>query len=217
MPKDYLNVIQGTELDKTIRDEKVAAENIAALVTPGDPTSDLSAQIHHPANPAACHEHHSFHLGVNPAANPENRMGAFEKWYSPVAYLFTYVSHKFVARTRHDKTLVDEINIERTVVGDCPRQRKRSLVDANSESVRAEVEVQIGNVESEQQCKVNVTKHNTGIAKGAGDIVESVCLKNNTPAVTNANCNAPIDPNKTAAADHDNRHKAATAVNAGSP
>ena len=74
MPKGYLNTIEGTELDKTIGDEKVTAENAAALVTPGDPTGDLSSQIHHPANPAACHEHHSFHLGVNPAANPDNRM-----------------------------------------------------------------------------------------------------------------------------------------------
>ena len=216
MPKGYLNMIEGTELDQTIGDEKVTAENAAALVTPGDPTGDLSSQIHHPTNPAACHEHHSFHLGVNPAANPDNRMGAFEMWDSPVAYLFTYVSHKFVARTRHDKTLVDEINIERTVVGDCPRQRKRSLVDTNSESVCPEVEVHIGDVESEKQCKVNATKHTKNIAKGT-DIVEPICFKNDTATAANANCNVPIDPKKTAAAGYDNRQKAATAVNAGSP
>ena len=217
MPKDYLNMISGTELDKTGTDED-DAENAAALSASSDSMSDSSVQTHHPSNPAACHEHHSFHLGVNPAANPDDRMGQFELWDSPVAYLFTYVSHKFVARTRHDKTLVDEINVERTVVGDCPRQRKRALVEAKTESVPAEIEVQIGSVESEQQCKVNVTNTtiNSGITKG--DIVETVCLKNDTSAAANAKSNVPIDPKRTAAAtDHENRHKAATATNAGSP
>ena len=135
-------------------------------------------------------------------------MGPFELWDSPVAYLFTYVSHKFVARTRHDKTLVDEINIERTVVGDCPRQRKRALVEAKTESVCGKVDIQIDESESEHQCKANATNPTNDITKG--DIVESGLGKNTTAASFGAN--VPIDPKKTVKG-----HKDANVIKAGSP
>ena len=143
MPKAYMDVIAGTELDKS-----AASTGTAIQAVGDDGTAVMVGQ--HPPDAGMCQEVHSFHLGVNPAtSNPEVPAGPFEAWDSPIAYLFTYTSHKFVARLRHDKTLVDAFSIERTVVGDCPRERKKNGV--GSSVIANGVGVLIGGKDNEDE------------------------------------------------------------------
>mmetsp|Transcript_25503 Transcript_25503/g.56703 ORF Transcript_25503/g.56703 Transcript_25503/m.56703 type:complete len:464 (+) Transcript_25503:146-1537(+) len=170
MPKAYMDVIKGTELDKS---------------TPDDPSTAVQATSvgGHPANASTCQEVHSFHLGVNPAtSNPEVPAGMFETWDSPVAYLFTYTSHKFVARLRHDKTLVDEISIERTVVGDCPRERRK--VGIQSSSIATAAGVEVGNKDGGEEEQDEVCK---GKAACEDLLVKTSVNATSTSASTNVN------------------------------
>eukprot|EP00565_Helicotheca_tamesis_P007361 CAMPEP_0185723464 /NCGR_PEP_ID=MMETSP1171-20130828/302_1 /TAXON_ID=374046 /ORGANISM="Helicotheca tamensis, Strain CCMP826" /LENGTH=462 /DNA_ID=CAMNT_0028391169 /DNA_START=190 /DNA_END=1578 /DNA_ORIENTATION=+ len=85
----------------------------------------------------ACSERFKMHLGVNPS--PQNYL---DDWDSPIKFEGSYLTHRFVARMRHDpRIVVDEIVMEPHVIRDCPVKRREESKMVQKEKVVQEVEV----------------------------------------------------------------------------
>lgn len=92
--------------------------------TTGSANNDSSGENN--AHGANCHEQFKSHLGVNP--HPIN----LDEWSSQTKYESTYLSHRYVARLRHDPSIVvDDITIQPATVRDCPSRKTRHSVGSS--------------------------------------------------------------------------------------
>lgn len=72
---------------------------------------------------AQCFEQFQMHLGVNP--HPYS----LDEWSSQIKYESSYLNHRFLARLRHDPSvIVDDITIEPGTVRDCPGEKIKNSV-----------------------------------------------------------------------------------------
>ena len=105
----------GLEDDSSIR---------SSATTTGSANNDVSVENNvHGAN---CHEEFKSHLVVNP--HPIN----LDEWSSQTKYESTYLNHRYIARLRHDPSIVvDDITIQPATVRDCPSRKTRHSVGSS--------------------------------------------------------------------------------------
>mmetsp|Transcript_42105 Transcript_42105/g.63558 ORF Transcript_42105/g.63558 Transcript_42105/m.63558 type:complete len:451 (+) Transcript_42105:76-1428(+) len=87
----------------------------------------------------ACAEIFKMHLGIN--RTPNNYL---DDWSSPIKFEGSYLNHRFVARMRHDPSIVvDEIVMELDTARDCPVRSSVKASAATMERVAQNIEVTV--------------------------------------------------------------------------
>jgi len=124
---------------------------------------------------AKCREEFKMHLGVNPYVQN------LDEWSSQIKYESTLLNHRFVARLRHDPSIVvDDITIEPGIIMDCPSRKTKLGVGSSGIGGTVSVSIEVPDTANATHIMISATK---SFALGTNSSITTHAVSSNFTAL----------------------------------